>query len=335
MLVSSQDVQTPTETPVTESPSGEAFALSALSRTIDSLGKGSQAFFTCTGCIFHIYDQHDAEKQFSDLRPYLENSRQSWLELVSQGTLPSHLKPALCSLCIMAAVGLQYTKNPIPALGFVSSSSDGSYEFVNVFYESARHLLEAVIEIDILEAMRVCAALTVFNTIGHATVAMVYVDMGINFALSIGSGLQFRPERISDSSWIKHKRVARTLVTLRSWLVSTLGYIHGDHPGLQSGTRWLVDSNNLTANETIQQELNKVVQIEANLLRTLDSFQMIAPGLLSSTRRDLIQWHEQLPGWMQLSALLELRGEDVVIRRTGESSGYLYESVLIWMQKCS
>lgn len=237
---------------------------------MDSLQRGAAAFFTCTGCIFHIYNQPDAEKMLRDIRPHLENAGKSWLELVFQGSIPAHLKPALCSLCIMAAIGLQYTKNPIPALDFVSSGQDGSYEFVSVFYESARHLLESVIEINVFEAMKVCAALTIFNTIGHATVAMAYADMGINFVLSLGPCLQYRPKTLSDDAWIKYKRVARTLVTLRSWLIATLGYVHKENLALQTGIHWLVDAQDLTPSEVIQQELNKVVQIEANLLRTID-----------------------------------------------------------------
>jgi hypothetical protein len=272
----SDSSRTPQEIATTSSPSefasgpGVVMMETSLQRTIDSLGRGSAAFFTCTGCIFHIYDQVEAERMLEEIRPHLENAGKSWLELVFQGSIPTHLKPALCSLCIMAAVGLQYTKNPIPALGFQSSGEDGSYEFVSVFYESARHLLESVIEVNVLEAMKVCAALCVFNTIGHATVAMAYADMGINFVLSLGPTLQYRPKSLSENAWIQYKRVARTLVTLRSWLIATLGYIHKENVALQTGIHWLVDGQDLTPNETIQQELNKVVQIEANLLRTID-----------------------------------------------------------------
>ncbi|KAF3009435.1 hypothetical protein E8E13_000527 [Curvularia kusanoi] len=289
---------------------------SPLMRIVNSLGKGAEAFFTCTGCIFHIYDQTDAERYFKDLGPYIENTGKSWLELIFQDFVPSQLKPALCSLCIMAAVGLQYTKEPIPALGFAPSTEDGTFEFVSIFYESARHLLESVIEINMLEAMRACAAMTMFNTIGHATIAMVYVDMGISFAFSLGPNLQFRPANVSESAWIKHKRVARTLVTLRSWLVSTLGYVHAENPGAQLGSQWLMDEAKMTSNETIQQQLNKVVQIEANLLRTINSFSTIAPGVLNTARKDLAQWHDELPDWMQISAILKLTGQEAILRRT-------------------
>lgn len=38
--------------------------------------------------------------------------------------------------------------------------------------------------------------------------------------------------------------------------------------------------------------------------------------LLSSTRRDLEKWHEELPGWMHLSSLINPDGSAVILRRT-------------------
>jgi hypothetical protein len=283
------------------SPSSKA----NLSRTIESLEKGTMAFFLCTGCVFHIYDQTEAQKMFDGIRPYLESGGESWLELVFQGSIPSELKPALCSLCIMAAIGLQYQKNPIPAIGFEASGTDGSYEYVSLFYESARHLLEPVIELNVMEAIKVCAALCVFNTIGHATIAMSYADMGIDFVMNIGPTLNSGIGGFNGAAWVDFNRVARTLVTLRSWLISTLGYVHKENPGLQAGLGWLINSKDMGPNETIQHQLNKVVQIEANLLHTIKISSEVSPALLTSTQWELAQWHEQLPSWMHLSAFIE------------------------------
>jgi hypothetical protein len=69
--------------------------------------------------------------------------------------------------------------------------------------------------------------------------------------------------------------------------------------------RWFIDPKDRTPEEIIQQELDKVIQIEGNLLRTIDSFKDISPALFSSTRIDLARWSEQLPQWMCLSALVE------------------------------
>jgi hypothetical protein len=47
-------------------------------------------------------------------------------------------------------------------------------QYVTIFYEFTKHLMDVVIEDDAVEAMKVCAALCVFNSIGHATVALTY-----------------------------------------------------------------------------------------------------------------------------------------------------------------
>lgn len=48
-----------------------------------------------------------------------------------------------------------------------------------------------------------------------------------------------------------------------------------------------------------------MVQIEADLLCTVDSFKDILPALFSSARKDLAQWYEQLQQWMHLNILVE------------------------------
>jgi hypothetical protein len=79
--------------------------------------------------------------------------------------------------------------------------------------------------------------------------------------------------------------------------------------------RWLIDQNDMTQEEVIHQELDKVVQIEGNLLRTINSFREISPALFSSTRGDLAQWSKQLPRWMRLSTLLETNESSTDKRR--------------------
>ena len=66
-----------------------------------------------------------------------------------------------------------------------------------------------------------------------------------------------------------------------------------------------MDQKDLAPKEIIQQQLAKVVQIEANLLRTVDGFKDISPQIFRSIRRDLNQWHDQLPLWMHLNALVK------------------------------
>lgn len=58
------------------------------------------------------------------------------------------------------------------------------------------------------------------------------------------------------------------------------------------------------------------MQIEANLLRTRDSFNNLSPLVLSTARRDLTLWYEQLPEWMYLDALIGPAELPPGIRRT-------------------
>jgi len=59
-----------------------------------------------------------------------------------------------------------------------------------------------------------------------------------------------------------------------------------------------------------------VVQIEANLLLTVDSFNNLSPSIFSSTRKDLAKWHQQLPQWMHLDALMKPEELPLGVRRT-------------------
>ena len=142
------------------------------SNIIAALESGVEAFFTCTGCIFHIYDQPEAQEMLVVVRECLRDAGDMWPQLIFRGSAPTQLTTPLCSVCIMAAIGLQYTKDPIPAMGFQPSEENGTYQYVNIFYEITKHLVEAVIENNVLEAIKVCAAMCVFNTISHATVAL-------------------------------------------------------------------------------------------------------------------------------------------------------------------
>lgn len=42
--------------------------------------------------------------------------------------------------------------------------------------------------------------------------------MGVNFALNLGPSLKYCPVGLSEATWVKHKRVVRTLVSLRKYV---------------------------------------------------------------------------------------------------------------------
>jgi hypothetical protein len=144
------------------------------SEAIMALDNGVDAFFSCTGCVFHIYDQDEAQRLLGIIRPHIRDAGAKWPRLFLRDSPLIGLTASLCSVCIMAAVGLQYTLNAVPAPCLELSTENGMREYITVFHEFTKHLMEVVIENDSIEAMKVCAALCVFNSIGHATVALAY-----------------------------------------------------------------------------------------------------------------------------------------------------------------
>jgi hypothetical protein len=151
-----------------------AHAILQPSEVIAALDNGVEAFFSCTVCIFHIYDQDEAQRLLSIIRPHIRDAGANWLQLFLRDSPLIQLKASLCSVCIMAAVGLQYTIDTISAPRLEPSAANGMCQYVTIFYEFTKHLMDVVIEDDAVEAMKVCAALCVFNSIGHATVALTY-----------------------------------------------------------------------------------------------------------------------------------------------------------------
>jgi hypothetical protein len=203
------------------------------SEVIVALVDGVDAFFSCTGCVFHIYDQHEAHRLLSTIWPHIRDADANWPQSFLRDSPLIQLKASLCSVCIMAAVGLQHTTNAAPAPHLDASVERGMGKYITIFYELTKHLMEVVIENDGIEGMKVCAAVCVFNSIEHATIALAYagtwsglricvtsidciLDMGINLALSSRSVSY--PISLENTAWADYKRVLRTLVSLRRYV---------------------------------------------------------------------------------------------------------------------
>lgn len=216
------------------------------SNVITALEDGVEAFFACTGYIFHIYEQNEAQEILRIVRPCIRDAGEHWLQLMLQVSTSVSLKASLCSVCIMAAIGLQYTKDSTPALYYGSATEKGTHQYVIIFYELGKHFLEDAIENSAFEAMKVCAGLCVFNIIGRATIALANADMGINFARSLGSSFEDCSAGFSEAAWKNYKRVARTLETLRNWLGTSLGYVRNDDSNIQIMMHWLADQTDLS-----------------------------------------------------------------------------------------
>jgi hypothetical protein len=80
--------------------------------------------------------------------------------------------------------------------------------------------------------------------------------------------------------------------------------------------QWLEDQDAVTPSEIIQRELAKLVHVEAGLFHAVASSKGIPAPLFAQIRGDLLRWHEELPGWMHLGALVNSEVESVGTKRT-------------------
>ncbi|XPS74750.1 hypothetical protein M3J07_006844 [Ascochyta lentis] len=283
---------------LTSSPDLEPLQDSAFhpSNVIPVLTRGVESFLLCTGCIFHIYDSSDARAKLDVVRCFIQEEGESWAQPCHGDSSVAAGKAMLTPVCIMAALGLQYTKDPIPALDLRPSSEDGTHRYVSTLYEVAKRFLDDLIERDVLEAMK--------------------AYMGINVASNNDLPFLSESRGLGAKDGPSYKRVLRTLVTLHDWLVSTLGFIPKDLFGSQAKILPFVERDPVAPSEIIQRELSKVVHIEADLLRTIASFNTITTPLFAYVRRDLMQWHKDLPVWMRLESLVKSNFHPVETKRT-------------------
>jgi hypothetical protein len=141
---------------------------------IAAMDSGVEAFFSYTGCIFHIYDQDEAHRLLSVTRLHIRDAGANWPQFFFRDSTPIQLKVSLCSVCIMATIGLQCIKNAILAMRFELSAENKLYRYVTAFHEITKHLMEGSIASDALGTMKVYAALCIFHSIGHTKVALAY-----------------------------------------------------------------------------------------------------------------------------------------------------------------
>ena len=127
--------------------------------------------------MFHTYDRDEGETLLAIVLDAIDEAGGNWAPLIFEESISKRTKASLCAVCVMAAIGLQYTRDPIPSMNFETSTEAGTYACVSSFYWVSKELLEGAIETNDLEAMKVCAMLSIFNIIAHSTVALAYTGM--------------------------------------------------------------------------------------------------------------------------------------------------------------
>lgn len=167
--------ETRTTSEVDSSPQSRAIYTATSSvNAIKALQRGVEAFFLCAGSIFHIYEESVAQEMLKVARQHIQSGGRLWPQRMIDNSVPTTINEALCSVCIMAAIGLQYNKDFISALASEPSEDDKTPEYTDICYSTAKHLLENLIEHDVIKATKVCAGMCAFNVIRHSTIAIAY-----------------------------------------------------------------------------------------------------------------------------------------------------------------
>jgi len=128
----------------------QAFLFGFFLPSAQSTWAGVQSFYSSSGKLFHVFSESQVQDYHKSVYGF-------------DGKPNRSQKVAICCLCIVAAIGVQY--NP----GDFEKGSDGA------LYEVAHHLFASVVEESPLEAIKVCTLLAMFNVMNKATVALAYV----------------------------------------------------------------------------------------------------------------------------------------------------------------
>ncbi|GAB1314630.1 hypothetical protein MFIFM68171_04840 [Madurella fahalii] len=246
---------------------------------VDSTWDGVQSFFSFSGKLFHVFSLQDAI-----------NYRNAIYGLDGRPDISQ--KVAICCLCAVAAVGIQYNCN---------SFEKGSEE---VLYDVSRHFFSDVLEQRPLDAIKVCTLYALYNIMNKATVALAYVEVGLSMSRKQAAS---HASSLSASESVDFRRTWRTLVFFSSWLSSTLGYISSagdsDFAKLVPVAEQDADNYSAEVGELVQAEITKISLLKADILRTHLAVEELSTRSMESIRKVLYDWHGQLPPQVQLQSL--------------------------------
>lgn len=111
---------------------------------------GVKSFYNSCGRLFHVFSPLQADEYYKAV-------------FSADGQPDFSQKIAICCLCAIAAVGIQYNADDF---------EKGAEE---VFHHVSRHFFTDVMEERPLEAIKVCALFAVYNMLDKATAALAYV----------------------------------------------------------------------------------------------------------------------------------------------------------------
>jgi len=277
--------------PVSISPDMAARDPDSLIRLImpkaDATRAAVRNFYASSGALFHAFPQTQIDEY---CRAVFD--RGCRLE-VSQ-------RVAICCLCSVAAIGVQYA--PTNSMNSVDRS------FAPVFYDISRHYFADIIEEQPLEAIKVCAALAMYNIMAKATTGLAYIEAGMSMSQRFAISGPSRPTFLTERKWEEFRIAWRMLLFLSSWLSSTLGYMSGSDDMSfhivvpQAG---LEHDHNTPVGEIAQAEMTKISLLKAQVLRTHLASKILTTDAVESALQVLQAWHETLPPQLLLTNLAQ------------------------------
>nr|CEG03948.1 unnamed protein product [Fusarium acuminatum CS5907] len=127
-----------------------------------------------------------------------------------------HKRIAYGELLAICALSFQYDRQILP---------DGNETISMQFFKKARLFIDYAVEKAPLRAMRICCCLGIYNVIAKSSLVISYTDRGILLGSSTGLGVRKRPPILSEDDSEGYAKAFRALITVRSWVTTTLGHI--------------------------------------------------------------------------------------------------------------
>jgi hypothetical protein len=270
------------------------------------------SFHECSGKLFHVCDEDEIE---ASLDHVFHNP---------DGNPPSAI--SLCRLSALAAVGCLYMKG---------KRGD---ELKHTFYQIAKSLLDSCIETDPLISSTFCTLVSMYNIMSRATVALVYIELGISLCRRFQIHAVCRPPTLSDKRWKSGKRAWRTLIFFGAWISATIGYLsHNDWDIPGEGSFTVVErSAGAYLEDMVQIEMVKIAVLKRNILHINMASPRLAANTINTVKKDLDWWYHELPPIMHLFNLTKKDDSSSVsteLRRTIYFVHLLYLGALILLNR--
>ncbi|KAH7367493.1 hypothetical protein B0T11DRAFT_54143 [Plectosphaerella cucumerina] len=242
------------------------------------VGNAIEAFFASSLQPFHVFSREEVSHLFDSVYSRHKAHHQD------------HDEAAIACLAAVAAVGARYHRAKL------------SKNTSQTLYDVARYHLDKAIDSRPLDAIRCCVLLTMYNFMVKSTVALVYVEIGLNMARR--QGLYARDPRdttLTIQRWTEYRKAWRTLLCLSSWIPFTAGFNEDHDAPISRIPLAAIDIGpQVDDADILQSEMTKVSLLKADLLRARLALPLIDIATMQSANHDLQSWYSQIPEVMYL-----------------------------------